>query len=192
MARDNEFLARQRSLPSQSSAPETLMIKRSPQKDVTGKAIAHRTVTSTFDARPINGADFSTSGYVTITSVAGVATATFNYNVPKGYTAIFRRVSHQIIAALVGYPAAPLVAGGVLTTLLVNNSAVANYQNMNFGQYSDNVSVYFIAAQGNKVTYSLSIVEDVAGQFNGKAFYVELGGTLLLSNDLPVNEQIGN
>ncbi len=150
-------------------------------------------VLSAYDTRPINAYDTTLTGWGDIVSAAGIATTSVTFPIPAGYTFVLREFGHIITPAIVGYPANPTTAGkGIIVTIGNNFSGLPGLTTMNLMQAEEALKTHAIIGSQTNLTYFLSIVEDVANQFNASFLYVKLSGNLILSSALSLNQQVGS
>jgi len=155
-------------------------------------------VTTVYDALPINARDFLHTGldFVELQfDGTKKATATLEYTVPDGFTGVLRgfRFSPSIIAA---FSADERRAGdefnAVKASLFIDGSNVPDYTDMLLGQAASfTIPTFVIATSGQKFILSVTVsqsylVKTVFGSATGKAdFLLELSGNNLLTRDIP-------
>ena len=141
-------------------------------------------VTSTFDARPVNGRDFLETFYITflVDGDAGISdTETVLFNIPDGYVGIIRGFRYYLSRYL-------NIEGRSMTVSVISDSVVlANYDKMLLEQIvNDFIPVYGISTAlknvGLTITHPepMEIVEDEFVECR-----IELYGNLLLSRGIP-------
>lgn len=150
-------------------------------------------VTSVYPVLPVNAHSFAYSAWAAITSAAGIATSSLNFIIPQGYVAVLRKISHVISPAIMGYPSNPATPGkGIIINITNNVSGMPDISPMNLMQAESNVPVYGLFRPLSNMGYSLSINEDVAGQFGSSFLWVQMIGDLLSEKSLPLALQVGS
>ncbi len=179
MAGDTEFTARGQGTPTPGASAHTPM------------ATGH--VLSVYPILPVNAHTFLYAAWSAMTSVAGISTGGVSFTVPLGYTAVLRRASHIITPAITGYPASPTTAGkGIIVNVTLNVSALPDLTNMVLMQTEIDRPVYGLFPALSNMGYTVSINEDVAGQFGSSYLWVQLSGELIATRNGPLNTQIAS
>lgn len=153
-------------------------------------------VTTVYDARPINARDFLHTATDNIALPNGEPElklrAVANYQVPQGYTGVWRGFSFE--------PSGYLVYGGldddsiftdVKCTLLVNGIIIPDYENMLLGQDAEfNMPTFVIGNEGQIFTIRIDVTNDYLNNVGDIFYRFTLYGQNLLTRGLPKQFEI--
>lgn len=148
-------------------------------------------VISTYDSRPINAVDFSSTNLetFTLTAVAGDATTvTATYTVPGGYVGVLRGYRFEMT------PVVPISAGGLVMDIFVNGVSMLGYRSLIHGQIlNDFVPCFVLANGGEEIEIKIrapaginSVIPDV------RQVLIEMHGNLLQTTGAPLQLEIAN
>jgi hypothetical protein len=148
-------------------------------------------VISTYDSRPINGFDFSATGWVQWNITAPPPAALqlqFQYNVPGGYIAVLRGYRYEMD------PAVPITYGQLLLDIFVNDIAQLGYQGLMHGQsVTSFVPCFILADDSATIRFNWRAPTGIASLV-GQIRYmsIEFYGNLILATGAPLNLEVAN
>lgn len=161
-------------------------------------------VLTTFDARPVNGRDFYSSGGTIVAAgveEAGSPGAFFNYTVPNGYRAIlrgYRYFLNPIIIPVNGFIYSEITGRfyvGGLTTLVLqpNGSSVPGFDNLQHGQSQIDYQPCYILADSNEI---ITLILRFSGAYKAAVpaaltIQIEFYGNIIENTGIPLNFEPG-
>lgn len=163
-----------------------------------GSPVIPASVTSVYDARPINARDFMVTEYQLVQNPnggAGNQTLSLLYTVPAGFTGVLRRFSFEP-AVYGAFTDDEKRAGtewdGVLVSLKVQGINVSDYQDMMLGQSADILMNTFVLASEGQIIelilkYNTTMIQRMG---DNTAVLMRLYGNNLLTRGLPTPFEI--
>jgi len=168
-----------------------------------GSPVIPASVTSVYDARPVNARDWKQTETPTLLLAVGnpppIQTITMEYTVPLGFVSVLR--GFQFIPRII--PAIPLNAttsayfDWVTVSILVNNIVQQDYNNLKFGPVMDKAQDTFVIANELqiitlKVTFAASFLDaqKLVGNFETTPVLLQMYGNNLLTRGLPTPFEI--
>lgn len=168
-----------------------------------GSPVIPATVTSTFDARPINARDWkiTTVGLLNRDGDGAPATQTLSatYNVPAGYVGVMRgfQFSPRIVPWIPLDNTTNESFDWVTVTILVNNIVQADYDSLKFGPTMDRPQeVFVLAGETQTLTIQVNFLASfIRGQsifenFETTPVLLQMYGNALLTRGLPTPFEI--
>jgi hypothetical protein len=163
-----------------------------------GSPVIPASVTSVYDARPINGRDWMLTEYQLVQNPnggAGNQTLTLQYVVPPGFTGVLRRFAFEpsIFGAFTDTEKrAGTEWDGVLVSLKVQGINVPDYQNLMLGQSADILmDAFVLAGEGQTLElvlkYSSAMITKMG---DDTAVLMRMYGNNLLTRGLPTPFEI--
>lgn len=155
-----------------------------------GSIFSESRVITSFDARPINGQDFISTGGTFDGEPPYPLACYANFTVPQGQIAIVRGFMYEILPLYANIPAdnitGQLIVGNPATAAGFNGTQVQGFQNFNLGQaIYDYQPCYVLVDQGQTVSMWLTFSGAYAGLAHTDVT-IKFYGNLLLSTGRPL------
>lgn len=166
-----------------------------------GSPVIPASVTSVYDALPINARDFLHTGTDFIRQGNGLpekTIMTLEYTIPQGFVGVWRGFRFEP-PLFVAFTDTEKRAGdeinAVTVTLFIDNIIVSDYSNLVFGQSADiELSTFVVANAGQKfklqLTVSAKVLSLVASGSDTASYRMEIFGNNLLTRGLPTPFEI--
>lgn len=152
-------------------------------------------VTSVWDARPMNARDFLVTGTDTILFANGGPAkkrAEFFYTVPSGYTGVWRNFSYTPNDFFVPPPQDTLEFDGIKITLLRDNVVIPDFESMQLGQSAGFTPCFVIGVEGTQFTIRLDVSDAYLSEVGDATYLFSINGTNLLTRGLPPEFEIAS
>jgi len=167
-----------------------------------GSPVIPATVTSIYDARPVNARDFKVTSIKMLSTAGGGVpqTLTADYTVPLGYTTVlkgFQFVPHVMLEPRLD-EATSFIYDMVDVTLLINDIVQQDYNNLKFGPFMDLAQeTFLIASELQIITLKcvfssdyLNVLGDYPFGIEDSPVLLQLYGNNLLTRGLPTPFEI--
>ncbi|MES9855931.1 MAG: hypothetical protein ABW166_04915 [Sedimenticola sp.] len=144
-------------------------------------------VTSTFDARPVNGRDFLETFSLSFEAGEGPVTDSNTFTVPDGYIGIVRGFRYFVSNVV------DVLGETFLVSLIANSTIVTNYDNMALPQIINApIPCYAISNYLKNIGLKITHPSSRSGAGGDVLIRVEMYGNLLLSRGIPSQYEPAN